>query len=53
MLSDRESVYEQQGLRLEDAMAIEFRLGKDALETEAVGGAQRFAAGAGRHGEKA
>ena len=53
MLSDRESVYEQQGRRLEDAMDIEFRLGKDALETEAVGGAQRFAAGAGRHGEKA
>jgi enoyl-CoA hydratase len=53
MLSDRASVYEQQGRSLEDAMTIEFGLGKKALETEAVGGAQRFAAGAGRHGQKA
>jgi enoyl-CoA hydratase len=53
MLSDRESVYEQQGRSLEDAMAVEFGLGKAALEQEAVAGARRFAAGAGRHGEKA
>jgi enoyl-CoA hydratase len=53
MLSDRASVYEQQGRSLDDAMAVEFQLGKSALEQEAVGGARRFAAGAGRHGEKA
>ena len=53
MLSDRRSVYEQQGLSLEDAMATEFELGKAALETEATAGARRFAAGAGRHGAPA
>ena len=53
MLSDRASVYEQQGRSLDDAMAKEFQLGKSALEQEATGGARRFAAGEGRHGEKA
>ena len=53
MLSDRASVYDQQGQSLEDAMSTEFELGKQALATEAVGGARRFAGGAGRHGESA
>jgi enoyl-CoA hydratase len=53
MLSDRQSVYEQQGRSLEDAMATEFSLGHKALETEAVAGAKRFADGAGRHGQSA
>jgi len=48
--SDRQSVFEQQGLPLEEAMAREFELGQKALETEAVGGAKRFAEGAGRSG---
>jgi len=48
--SDRQSVFEQQGLPLEAAMAREFELGQKALATEAVGGAKRFAEGAGRSG---
>ena len=51
--SDRQSVYEQQGLPLQDAMAREFELGRQALADEAVSGAQRFANGAGRGGKSA
>jgi len=47
---DRLSVYEQWSLDLEAALANEHRLGMDAATTEARNGAQRFAAGAGRHG---
>lgn len=47
---DRRSAYEQFDLRMVDAMANEFNLGLRALEAEAVGGAARFAGGAGRHG---
>ena len=50
MNSDRLSAYEQFGLRLEDAIANEFRRGTNALEQEAVSGAQRFAGGKGRAG---
>jgi len=53
MRSDRASAYEQQGRSLEDAMLREFEFGRAALENEAVGGAKRFAEGAGRHGGKA
>jgi enoyl-CoA hydratase len=47
---DRQSAYEQFGLPLTAALANEARLGNAALQTDAVAGAQRFAAGAGRHG---
>jgi enoyl-CoA hydratase len=50
MRSDRRSVYEQFDHDLEGALTNEFRLGRDALEKEAVAGAMRFAEGAGRHG---
>ncbi len=51
--SDRQSVYEQQGLSEEQAMAREFDLGRAALAEEAGNGAQRFADGAGRGGKSA
>jgi enoyl-CoA hydratase len=47
---DRMSVYEQQGLSFDEAMANEFRHGQNSLASEAVAGALQFAAGAGRHG---
>ena len=50
--NDRLSVYDQQGLGEEDALRVELEHGMRSL-TEAVAGAQRFAAGAGRHGKKA
>ncbi|MBC6457321.1 crotonase/enoyl-CoA hydratase family protein [Actinomadura sp. HBU206391] len=50
MRGDRMSVLEQHGLAEEVAMAGELRHGKGAL-AEAVDGAARFAAGAGRHGD--
>ena len=48
--SDRRSTYEGLGRPLEAALAREFALGTASLEREAVAGAQRFAAGEGRHG---
>jgi enoyl-CoA hydratase len=49
--SDRRSVYEQWGEELQDALAREFALGMDTINSgETVAGASRFAAGAGRHG---
>ena len=43
--------YEQAGLPLAEAMAVELRYGLATLASgEAVAGAARFAAGAGRHG---
>lgn len=51
MRSDRESSYTQWDLDMSDAMTNETRLGLDVLRSgEAVEGAGRFAAGAGRHG---
>lgn len=51
MLSDRRSCYDAAGLGLEAALAREFEIGRVTLEApEAREGAQRFAAGAGRHG---
>jgi enoyl-CoA hydratase len=47
--SDRLSVLEQEGLDMEAAMANEVRRGLPVLG-EALTGAARFAAGAGRHG---
>ncbi|MBN6035777.1 crotonase/enoyl-CoA hydratase family protein [Amycolatopsis sp. 195334CR] len=48
---DRLSVLEQEGLSEADAMAGELRHGFTSLSTDALEGAQRFSAGAGRHGE--
>jgi enoyl-CoA hydratase len=47
---DRLSAYEQADLPFAAAMANEFRHGLVSLEANAVEGARRFAAGAGRHG---
>jgi enoyl-CoA hydratase len=52
--NDRASVYDQAGLPLTEAMAVEFRHGMRTLASgEAAAGAARFAAGAGRHGDGA
>ncbi|HYB71162.1 MAG TPA: crotonase/enoyl-CoA hydratase family protein [Candidatus Bathyarchaeia archaeon] len=49
--SDRRSAWESVGRPLAAAMANEFRLGKATHDSgESQAGAQRFAAGAGRHG---
>jgi enoyl-CoA hydratase len=51
MRSDRLSSYEQWSLPYEEAMRNELRRGQAVLESgETVSGAQRFAAGDGRHG---
>jgi enoyl-CoA hydratase len=47
---DRLSLHEQHGQTLPDAMAGEWRHGETSL-VEAISGAGRFAAGAGRHGD--
>jgi enoyl-CoA hydratase len=49
MLSDRRSLLEGFGESLDDALALEARLGAERLDT-AVAGAARFSAGEGRHG---
>jgi len=48
--SDRASVLDQEGLAESAAMASEFAHGRQALTSEAIPGAARFAEGAGRHG---
>jgi enoyl-CoA hydratase len=49
--NDRRSIYEQDGLALDDALANEYRLGVDTLASpEMRDGVRRFASGAGRHG---
>lgn len=49
--NDRLSSYEQWHLDLDDALAAEYRYGRDTLASgEAVEGATRFARGEGRHG---
>jgi enoyl-CoA hydratase len=54
MRNDRRSSYDQWGLDLPDALAREVRLGIETLRAgDFVAGAQRFAAGEGRHGESA
>ena len=47
---DRLSVLDQHGLSEPDAIAVELAHGKRSLATDALPGAARFAAGAGRHG---
>ena len=50
--SDRRSAWESAGVSLDEAMANEFALGKTTHDSgESQAGAQRFAAGAGRHGQ--
>ncbi|MEV6321081.1 crotonase/enoyl-CoA hydratase family protein [Nocardia sp. NPDC051787] len=51
--SDRMSLLEQDGMSEESALRNEFRHGLTALAGGALEGAQRFAAGAGRHGGRA
>jgi enoyl-CoA hydratase len=52
--ADRRSVFEQWGLDLDDAIALEYAGGLDVIRSgETQAGAQRFASGAGRHGERA
>jgi enoyl-CoA hydratase len=49
--SDRRSAYEQFDLPWEEALQNEFRLGLETIQSgETVQGAERFAQGAGRHG---
>jgi enoyl-CoA hydratase len=50
---DRLSVLEQEGLDVVAAMANELQHGLRSLEADALEGARRFAAGAGRHGAPA
>jgi len=50
MRSDRRSAQAQAGLKLAAAVEQEMRLAEAAKRQEAQSGAQRFAAGAGRHG---
>jgi enoyl-CoA hydratase len=52
MRGDRMSAYLQHDLPLAEALAQEFAIGGRSL-AEGFAGAQRFAAGAGRHGERA
>lgn len=47
---DRASVLDAEGLDESAALASEFAHGRAALDDEAIAGAARFAAGAGRHG---
>lgn len=50
--TDRRSSYEQWGLPLDQALANEVRLGLEPIRSgETIAGAQRFAAGEGRHGD--
>jgi len=51
MRRDRRSAYEQFDLPLDEAIQNELRHGMRALEAHGSEGAQRFAQGAGRHGE--
>ncbi|MFZ4718175.1 MAG: crotonase/enoyl-CoA hydratase family protein [Ilumatobacteraceae bacterium] len=54
MRSDRQSAHDQWSLSLPDALAHETELGLATIASgETLDGAARFAAGAGRHGERA
>ena len=50
MLSDRESVYMQEGKTDAEAIQFEMMAAEEAKQREAKAGAARFAAGEGRHG---
>ncbi len=51
MREDRASVYEQEGLSLDGALATEWTHGMRSLSAGSLDGAARFAAGQGRHGD--
>jgi enoyl-CoA hydratase len=51
MLSDRHSVYAQEGLTEAEAVQIEMDCAEEAKHKEAQSGAARFTAGEGRHGK--
>ncbi|MCP3138423.1 crotonase/enoyl-CoA hydratase family protein [Pyxidicoccus xibeiensis] len=51
MNADRASAYLQAGLGIEEALRQEFERGVQVVQTESIGGATRFAMGAGRHGK--
>lgn len=51
MRADRHSLHTQWELPMKEALTREFLGGLPALEAEGVGGARRFQAGQGRHGE--
>jgi enoyl-CoA hydratase/carnithine racemase len=49
--NDRQSTYDQEGLRLEEALRVEFELGVATLSSsEFAAGVARFVGGEGRHG---
>lgn len=51
MLSDRQSLYEQENLSMKDALINEFKLGKQVvLSNDFTKGPQSFVEGKGRHG---
>lgn len=51
MRSDRQAVYRGFDLPMDEAMALEFRLGMDVIKSgEPLSGARRFAGGIGKHG---
>jgi enoyl-CoA hydratase/carnithine racemase len=49
--NDRLSVLDQAGLEEPDALGVEYTHGVRSLAADALDGAARFAAGAGRHGD--
>lgn len=49
--NDRRSVLYAEGRPTAEAMAYELQVGLESLTADGVGGAARFAAGAGRHGQ--
>ena len=51
--ADRASAIEQWDLPLADALRLEGARGFDVVAAEGLAGAERFAAGAGRHGRPA
>ncbi len=52
MRADRLSAHRQFGLSMEEALRAELAGGLGVLELEGLAGAKRFAAGAGRHGQR-
>jgi enoyl-CoA hydratase len=48
--NDRLSAYQSLGRSTEDALAVEYRYGAASIEAGGLDGADRFAAGEGRHG---
>ena len=51
VLADRRSIIETRGMPVREALAFEWQHGVEAARVEGIGGAARFAGGAGRHGD--